>query len=81
MRNLSMKKFGTPTGTAPGSASDVVGLDSVGTPCALRSAFRGARSRCRPRSGETVRRELGARFEVALHRSAEAFAPSAPPLA
>ncbi len=38
MRNLSMKKFGTPIGAAPGSASDVVGLASVGTPSALRSA-------------------------------------------
>ena len=32
MRNLSMKKFGTPIGAAPGMAIDVVGLSSVGRP-------------------------------------------------
>ena len=37
MRNLSMKKFGTPIGAAPGMASDVDGLSIVGTPPALRS--------------------------------------------
>src|SRR5947199_8312166 len=40
MRNLSMKKFGTPIGAGPGSASDVDGFVSVGTPCRLRSAVR-----------------------------------------
>ena len=45
MRNLSMKKFGTPIGAAPGSASDIVGLASVGTPPALRSCVRVASSR------------------------------------
>ena len=32
MRNLSMKKFGTPIGAGPGSASESVGLPSVGWP-------------------------------------------------
>src|ERR1700738_4355256 len=32
-----MKKSGTPTGAAPGSAIDSVGLPSVGRPLALRS--------------------------------------------
>ena len=32
IRKLSMKKFGTPIGAAPGSANENVGLDAVGTP-------------------------------------------------
>src|SRR3954470_22275944 len=32
MRNLSMKKFGTPIGAGPGSASEIVALPSVGRP-------------------------------------------------
>ena len=32
MRNLSMKKFGTPIGAGPGTAIDVVGSASVGSP-------------------------------------------------
>src|SRR5213596_3266963 len=32
MRNFSMKKFGTPTRAAPGSASENVGLLGVGAP-------------------------------------------------
>ena len=45
MRNLSMKKFGTPTGTAPGEASEVVGLVIAGAPPVLRSEGVPARSR------------------------------------
>jgi hypothetical protein len=36
MRNLSMKKFGTPIGAAPGIASEKVGLSSVGEPSGAR---------------------------------------------
>src|SRR5215213_3297541 len=36
MRNLSMKKFGTPIGAAPGVASEKVGLLSVGAPSTAR---------------------------------------------
>ena len=36
MRNLSMKKFGTPIGAAPGSASENVGLSRVGLPSTAR---------------------------------------------
>src|SRR3978361_1750121 len=36
MRNLSMKKFGTPIGAAPGIASEKVGLSSVGAPSIAR---------------------------------------------
>ena len=32
MRNLLMKKFGTPTGTGPRVASDIVGFVRVGMP-------------------------------------------------
>ena len=32
MRNLSMKKFGTPTAAGPGVASDTVGLVGAGLP-------------------------------------------------
>ena len=35
MRNLSMKKFGTPMGAGPGSASERVGFVSAGLPSAL----------------------------------------------
>ena len=42
-----MKKFGTPTGTGPGSASDIVGLATVGTPSALRGSLGVTRSRLR----------------------------------
>ena len=50
MRNLSMKKFGTPIGAAPGSASEKVGLSSVGEPssarpgCFARAFFLASRS-------------------------------------
>src|SRR3954452_3697751 len=37
MRNFSMKKFGTPIGAGPGTATESVGLVGVGTPCAVRS--------------------------------------------
>src|SRR3954451_17197369 len=55
MRNFSMKKFGTPTGTGPGSASDIVGFVTVGTPCSPRRGS-GPSSRviARRRSGEIV---------------------------
>ena len=43
MRNLSMKKFGTPIGAAPGIASEKVGLSSVGAPSAARPGVRRAR--------------------------------------
>src|SRR4051794_24307283 len=33
MRNLSMKKFGTPTAAAPGWASEKVGFDGAGGAC------------------------------------------------
>ena len=36
MRNLSMKKFGTPIGAAPGSASEKLGLSCVGAPSTVR---------------------------------------------
>ena len=36
MRNLSMKKFGTPIGAGPGSASESVGLLTVGWPSGWR---------------------------------------------
>src|SRR5829696_3958433 len=36
MRNLSMKKFGTPIGAAPGMASEKVGLVVVGAPSTWR---------------------------------------------
>src|SRR6476469_6330777 len=36
MRNLSMKKFGTPIGAAPGVLSEKVGLLSEGEPSGLR---------------------------------------------
>ena len=36
MRNLSMKKFGTPIGAAPGIASEKLGLPSVGVPSSAR---------------------------------------------
>ena len=36
MRNFSMKKFGTPMRAGPGSASETVGLSSVGVPSVLR---------------------------------------------
>jgi len=36
-----MKKFGTPTGAGPGSASEKVGLASVGVPSGLRSGSDG----------------------------------------
>src|SRR3954451_8515275 len=36
MRNLSMKKFGTPMGAGPGRASDRVGLAGVGWPSGWR---------------------------------------------
>src|SRR4051794_13342893 len=36
MRNLSMKKFGTPIAAAPGSACEKVGLAGVGTPSPWR---------------------------------------------
>src|SRR4051812_35734642 len=36
MRNLSMKKFGTPIGAAPGCASVKPGLSAVGVPSVLR---------------------------------------------
>ena len=32
MRNLSMKKFGTPIGAAPGMATERAGLEIVGVP-------------------------------------------------
>ncbi len=57
MRNLSMKKFGTPMGAAPGMATERAGLEMVGVPSAatgaagLSSALRwarAARSRCEP---------------------------------
>ena len=47
MRNLSMKKFGTPIGAGPSAAIDVVGLATVGTPCALRSGLGSGRSMLR----------------------------------
>ena len=60
MRNLSMKKFGTPTGTAPGIASDVVGLVVVGAPLSLRRAVGASLSfGTRPRDGEAVFFEAG----------------------
>src|SRR3954447_13588653 len=37
MRNLSMKKFGTPIGAGPGRASEKVGLAGVGTPSVARA--------------------------------------------
>ncbi len=37
MRNLSMKKFGTPIGAGPGSASEKPGLSGVGWPSTRRS--------------------------------------------
>ena len=40
MRNLSMKKFGTPIAAGPGRASEVDGFDSVGTPWSLRRTLR-----------------------------------------
>ena len=40
MRNLSMKKFGTPIAAGPGMASDVVGFCRVGTPWSLRRFVR-----------------------------------------
>src|SRR6476661_5925122 len=36
MRNLSMKKFGTPIGAAPGVASEKVGFSIVGVPSSAR---------------------------------------------
>src|SRR3954468_346280 len=36
IRNLSMKKFGTPIGAAPGRASEKVGLAVVGAPSVAR---------------------------------------------
>ena len=39
MRNLSMKKFGTPIGAAPGSAIEKVGLAAVGAPPSVRPGF------------------------------------------
>ncbi len=79
MRNLSMKKFGTPTGTAPGSASEVVGFVTVGTPRALRSATCGAASRWGARSGETVRCGVRAVAVVVGHGVTAAFVPAAAP--
>src|SRR6478752_6785354 len=38
MRNLSMKKLGTPIGAGPGSASERLGFVSAGLPSALVSA-------------------------------------------
>ncbi len=32
MRNLSMKKFGTPMGAAPGTATERAGFEMVGVP-------------------------------------------------
>src|SRR4051794_30083997 len=49
MRNLSMKKFGTPIVAGPGWASEKLGLSTVGVPSGLRAlALRS--SRCAPRS-------------------------------
>src|SRR5215213_1118292 len=45
MRNLSMKKLGTPIGAGPGIASEVEGLERVGTPWSLRRAPAPAESR------------------------------------
>src|SRR5437588_616529 len=36
MRNFSMKKFGTPSGAAPASARENVGLSTVGVPSLAR---------------------------------------------
>src|SRR3954447_6479469 len=52
MRNLSMKKFGTPSGTGPGSDNDVVGFVTVGRPWSLRSG--GGVTFWAKRSGSTV---------------------------
>ena len=40
MRNLSMKKFGTPIGAAPGTATDRAGLEIVGVPSAAIAGSR-----------------------------------------
>ena len=45
MRNLLMKKFGTPTGTGPGRASENVGFIDVGMPLEWRSRVGRGRSR------------------------------------
>jgi hypothetical protein len=67
MRNLSMKKFGTPIGAAPGSAIDVVGLAIVGSPprraraSAARRAPAGSwASSSRPRTRCACGRSTGA---------------------
>src|SRR3954462_13812123 len=41
MRNLSMKKFGTPIGAAPGVAREKLGFAGVGTPSGRRTGRRG----------------------------------------
>src|SRR3954469_1364064 len=40
MRNLSMKKFGTPIGAAPGVAREKFGFAGVGTPSGRRTGRR-----------------------------------------
>jgi hypothetical protein len=53
MRNLSMKKFGTPIGRGPGTASERPGLVSAGAPSASRRSLprrRAGRSPAPPRA-------------------------------
>jgi hypothetical protein len=45
IRNLSMKKFGTPTRAGPGVASEKVGLETAGVPLGLASLGAGVRRR------------------------------------
>ena len=78
MRNFSMKKFGTPTGTGPGVATDVVGSDGAGAGAAgVRRRGRGARAgrrRGRGRVGRGRARVLRGR---GLGQRGEALAPAA----
>ena len=84
MRNLSMKKFGTPIGAAPGVATDRPGLSSVGRPLGRRAAACPGARRARahacapPCPGRAVTRSLGAprRSGAACCRSSAARRPS-----
>ena len=58
MRNLSMKKFGTPIGAGPGVASEKPGFAGVGVPSA-RSVGAGTNRGSRP--GRAHRRVQGRR--------------------
>jgi hypothetical protein len=73
-----MKKFGTPTGTGPGSASDIVGLAAVGTPCLLRigAGVSSSRLSASRRSGEIVRCERVRRRAAHPSTTSNAVSPS-----